>query len=85
MEKPGKLILSWMQVQCQHALKKLVKIEFENSIRRFSFLRSRLIDIKITLKNPYNNYVQNVPFCFSLLAAPYCLSLSPTRYLFLDS
>ena len=53
MEKPGKLILSWMQVQCQHALKKLVKIEFENSIRRFSFLCRRLIDIKIALKNPW--------------------------------
>ena len=37
----------WMQVQCQYALKQnLMKFEFQNSIRRFSFL-SHLPEIKI--------------------------------------
>ena len=41
-----------MQVQCQYALKyNFMKIQFENSIRRLSFL-CRLRDIKIAWINP---------------------------------
>ena len=41
-----------MQVQCQYTLRRnFMKIEFENSITKFSFF-SRLLDMKIAWINP---------------------------------